>query len=149
MSVITPNSPSQRWLTPIIILMAVAAAAALGWAVISIASPAIITVVVVGLVLAVLTVVRAEFGLALLVLINYTRVSDTLIKYQGFPSVAKPLVALLVVTVLSHWVVYKEPPRGWDNSGNRSDHPVFPNIRFRPRKSENARESAGSGTAAG
>ena len=114
MSVITPNSPSQRWLTPIIVLMAVAAAAALGWAVIAIASPAIITVVVVGLVLAVLTVVRAEFGLALLVLINYTRVSDTLIKYQGFPSVAKPLVALLVVTVLIHWLLYKEPPRGWD-----------------------------------
>ncbi len=52
-------------------------------------------------------------GLSVLTFVTYTRLSDVLIHYHHFPSIAKPLVALLLGLVVLRWVLYGEEPRGW------------------------------------
>ncbi len=52
-------------------------------------------------------------GLTALVFITYIRLSDILIHYHHLPSVAKPLVALLLGLVLLRWMLRGEEPRGW------------------------------------
>lgn len=54
-----------------------------------------------------------EFGLLVLVFFSYTRFSDVLIEYEGFISIAKPFVVLLIVAILLRWAVYRDPPKGW------------------------------------
>ncbi len=52
-------------------------------------------------------------GLVALVAITYLRLSDVLVHYHHAPSIAKPLVALLLGLVIARWVLYGEEPRGW------------------------------------
>ncbi len=52
-------------------------------------------------------------GLSTLAFITYIRLSDVLIHYHNLPSVAKPLVVLLLGMVALRWVLHGEEPRGW------------------------------------
>jgi hypothetical protein len=84
-----------------------------GLAAARILSPLEVAVVAVGLVLVALTVSRPEYGLLLLVLISYLRLSDIAISHHGLPSIAKPFIGLLVGVILLRWVLYGEAPRNW------------------------------------
>jgi len=52
-------------------------------------------------------------GLVALTFITYLRLSDVLVHYHRMPSIAKPLVALLLGLVIARWVLYSDEPRGW------------------------------------
>ncbi len=52
-------------------------------------------------------------GLSALVFVTYLRLSDVLIHYHHLPSIAKPLVGLLLGLVLLRWALRREEPRGW------------------------------------
>ena len=77
-------------------------------------NPAYILFGLVGLVAFIVTIVSVEFGLLFLVFITYARVSDIVVHFHGAPSVAQAFIALLLLTVLIRWVVFKEKPIGWE-----------------------------------
>ncbi|GAB4535851.1 MAG: hypothetical protein Fur0018_26340 [Anaerolineales bacterium] len=52
-------------------------------------------------------------GLLALIVITYLRLSDILVHYHHLPSIAKPLVALLLGLVIMRWALYREEPVGW------------------------------------
>lgn len=57
----------------------------------------------------------SAWGLAALAFITYTRFSDVLIRNYGLPSIAEPLVGLLLLAIIGRWV-----------SGHRSEDWVAP-----------------------
>ncbi len=99
--------------TLVFALLAVSLGALAGMAAARVLSPLEVAAVAVGLVLVALTVSRPEYGLLLLVLISYLRLSDIAISYHGLPSIAKPFIGLLAGVILLRWVLYGEAPRNW------------------------------------
>lgn len=105
--------PQNRWLSLLFGLFAIAAGAVLGVAIAQSPSPIVVAAGVVALIVALVTVVKVEFGLFLLVIVTYLRLSDVAIKYYGAPSIARPLVGLLILAILYRWALTRRPPRGW------------------------------------
>ncbi len=67
----------------------------------------------IGLVLAVIIIIRPEAGGLALIFISYTRFSDVLLD-QGMPvSIADLLVLWLLVVLALRWFLYREVPSGW------------------------------------
>jgi len=66
-----------------------------------------------GLFLLALSIAKPETGLAVMVFVVYTNLSDVLISEFGFPSVTQPLVALAVVSVVARLLLFQEKIRGW------------------------------------
>ena len=75
--------------------------------------PLYILLAVAGLLVFVVTLYSTQFGLFVLVFISYTRFSDVFTEFHNSPSIAKPFLALLVVSILLRWVIFKDPPKGW------------------------------------
>jgi putative inorganic carbon (hco3(-)) transporter len=59
-----------------------------------------------------LSLYSLEFGLLFLVFISYTRFSEILMEFQGFPSIAKPFLVVMVVLILVRWAVVGDRPKG-------------------------------------
>lgn len=95
--------------------LAVLLGALSGIAVVYLDQPFYILMGLAGLIVFLLSVYSAEFGLFVLVFISYTRFSDIITEFHGFPSVAKPFVAILVVSIFVRWAVFGERPKGWLN----------------------------------
>ncbi|MBT7783675.1 MAG: hypothetical protein HN741_12235, partial [Anaerolineae bacterium] len=70
----------------------------------------------IAIVFALITVTNVELGLLALVFMVYTRTSDVLMKFHDIPSIAKPYIALLVVTILVRWIVGGQVSQGWGRS---------------------------------
>jgi putative inorganic carbon (HCO3(-)) transporter len=68
---------------------------------------------ILGLFLLAIAISRPELGLAALIIVVYTNLSDVLISRFGFPSIAQPLVGLLGVVILARWVVFQDTFEGW------------------------------------
>lgn len=68
---------------------------------------------VLGLILVLLTIREPEVGLQVFLLITYIRLSDVAIEYYNAPSIARGMVALLVVAVGLRWAIYRKLPVGW------------------------------------
>ena len=75
--------------------------------------PVVAAAVLVAPVAVAVGVARPDLGLVVLVFVTYSRVSDVLIEYHGLPSVAQPLVAVLLAVVLARWLALREEPTGW------------------------------------
>lgn len=54
-----------------------------------------------------------EIGLLILIFISYIRLSDVLIQFHGWPSIAQPFIALLIIGIIVQWLLFKRPARGW------------------------------------
>jgi len=54
-----------------------------------------------------------EIGLLILIFISYIRLSDILIKFHGWPSLAQPFIALLFIGIIIQWLFFKRPAKGW------------------------------------
>ncbi len=76
-------------------------------------SPVVVPLALVGLLVALATLVRIELGLVVLVFIMYTRLSDNLIKYAGAPSIADPFVIMLIGVIAVRWLLFQEQLTGW------------------------------------
>ena len=61
-------------------------------------------------------VFKPEWGVLLLVFISYTRFSDNLIDFYGFPSIARAYIGFLVVVIAIRWISFKEVPKGWEKA---------------------------------
>ena len=59
---------------------------------------------------------KPDWGVLLLVFISYTRFSDNLIDYYGFPSIARAYIGFLVVVIVIRWISFKEVPKGWEKA---------------------------------
>jgi O-antigen ligase len=75
--------------------------------------PLIVLAIPVALVVGLATFANSELGLLILIFITYTRFSDVLVKYQRLPSIADPLIGLLVVVLAVRLLLYGERPKGW------------------------------------
>ncbi len=75
--------------------------------------PTYILLALVGLAVFLVTLYSAQFGLLILVFISYTRFSDVFTEFHNSPSIAKPFLVLLVVSILVRWVISREAPQGW------------------------------------
>ncbi len=94
--------------------LALVIGAAAGYLVYFVNSPFYVLLALGGIAVFLLSLFYEEFGLLVLVFISYTRFSDVLIEYEGFISIAKPFVVLLIVAILLRWAVYRESPKGWE-----------------------------------
>ena len=101
-----------RW-SNIIIPLAIVIGAVVGTLVVRINQPIVILVALVGLIALIISTYSMEFGLLVLTFITYTRFSDVVVQYHNFPSVAKPLLALLILSILMRWALLRKPPHGW------------------------------------
>lgn len=103
------------WLANAITPLSIFLGAASGVLVVLLNQPLYILLGVVGLAAFVITIYSAQFGLFVLIFISYTRFSDVFTEFHNSPSIAKPFLALLVVSILLRWVIFRMPPKGWFN----------------------------------
>jgi len=75
--------------------------------------PAYILMGLVGIVVFLASLYSIEFGLIVLVFLVFTRFSDVIIEYHFLPSVAKPYMVLIFITILLRWVMFQNRPQGW------------------------------------
>jgi putative inorganic carbon (HCO3(-)) transporter len=75
-------------------------------------NPAYVLVGLASLIGFVVTIASTEFGLLLLVFITYTRFSDIVVHDYNAPSIAKSFIVLLIITIVIHWAISAERPRG-------------------------------------
>ncbi len=61
----------------------------------------------------ILLTLRPGLGLVILVFAVYTNLSDILISKFGLPSLAQPLVSLLVLVIVTRWLVFQDQFQGW------------------------------------
>jgi O-antigen ligase len=67
----------------------------------------------VAIIFALMIFLRPDWGLLLLIIMLYTRLSDILINYYDLPSVAKFYIPFLGLVILVRWLVYNEKPKNW------------------------------------
>lgn len=101
-----------KWAVPLLALAGLALGALIGLLVNTIANPFYVGVATLGLMAAVATVLRVEWGLLVLVFILYTRFSDVLVHTHGLPSIAQPFIALLLAAITLRLLWRWRPPRG-------------------------------------
>lgn len=89
-------------------LLAIGGSAFISLVVYLINDPALLAVAVAGLIVVAAIAIRLEIGLFVLVFITYTRFSDVLIHEHGLPSIAQPLLLLLLVIVAIRWSLLRE-----------------------------------------
>jgi putative inorganic carbon (hco3(-)) transporter len=65
------------------------------------------------LLLFILVTLRPRLGLVALVFAVYTNLSDILISKFGFPSIAQPLVAILILVIITRRLVFQDEFQGW------------------------------------
>ncbi len=61
--------------------------------------------------------VQPELGLMALIFITVTQISNVAIKFYGLPSLAQPLVGMLMLVVLIRFALHGERPTGWARIG--------------------------------
>lgn len=83
---------SKEWIIAAFVGLAVVVGLVLGGLTGLVGQPLYIVAGLAGLAVGVLTLFYIEFGLLVLVVLTYTRLSDVLVQYHGAPSVAKLFV---------------------------------------------------------
>jgi putative inorganic carbon (hco3(-)) transporter len=76
-------------------------------------SPVLLVIGVLGLGVIAFTVMRPQWGLALLIFLAYTRSSDVAVHFHGAPSILQPFLLVMLGVVLLRWRVRGERPVGW------------------------------------
>ena len=100
----------------VFLFLSIAVGIVAGVGVVLVGQPAFILVAIVGLMVFVGAVVSVEFGLIILVVLAYTRLSDIAVhRFDAF-SVAKLFIPLLIGAILIRWVLNSDSPRGWERT---------------------------------
>jgi putative inorganic carbon (HCO3(-)) transporter len=110
-----PNSLQAKLarLYNIFIPVAVLLGSAVGILIVKVDRPTLILLGLLGLIAFFVSIYSAEFGLLALAFITYTRFSDIVVQYHNSPSIAKPFLAMLILSILMRWVIFRESPKGW------------------------------------
>jgi O-antigen ligase len=107
------NGYSRTWTSlAVVILLASALGGIIGIA-LSKFPPIYVVAGELALVIAFITIANVELGLITLVIVTYTRLSDVLVHTYSAPSIAKPLIGLLLAAIAFQWIFYTKPPRDW------------------------------------
>ncbi|GAB4501963.1 MAG: hypothetical protein Fur0035_15080 [Anaerolineales bacterium] len=106
-------SLSGAWIPVTFGLLAVLLGGATGVAVVWLGKPLWAVAGVLGMFVALTSMLNAEVGLLGLLFITFIRLSDVLVKFYGAPSIAKPFIGLMLVGIALRWFFYRRPPRGW------------------------------------
>ena len=85
----------------------------IGTLVLWLASPLQTVGVALGLVAGMAAIIKVEWGLLFLVFITHNNMSTVLIEQYGAPSIAKVLVPLLIVGIITRYACSDERPIGW------------------------------------
>ena len=95
-------------------LIAIGAGCTLGIAIVDHRFLTLLSILVSGLILALLFKKNqaTKYGLVVLVFVVYTNLSDVLVRFHGIPSILQPLVALLFFLLLANWLIHKEKLSG-------------------------------------
>ena len=111
----TPDKSASKWTRQFNYFgpLAILVGALIGVSVVYLNRPYHILVGVAVLIGFLLSLYSLEFGLLFLVFISYTRFSEVLMEFQGLPSIAKPFLAILILSIVVRWAVFGERPRGW------------------------------------
>lgn len=104
----------SRWLSPYATLAVVFGGLA-GVVVVLVNQPAYVYIALAAIIVFLLALYSKEFGLTVLIFISYTRFSDVMTEFQGIPSIAKPYLVILIVSILLRWAIFRESPKGWGN----------------------------------
>lgn len=97
----------------VFIPLAIMLGAASGILVVLLGQPFYILLGLAGVIVFLLSIYSAEFGLLVLIFISYTRFSDIITEFHGFPSTAKPFIAILLASIFVRWAIFGERPKGW------------------------------------
>jgi putative inorganic carbon (hco3(-)) transporter len=106
------NNSSRSHISLAVVMIAVGLGGILGLA-LSKFPPIYVVAGEIALVGALIIIANVEIGLLVLVVVTYTRLSDVLVHTYSAPSIAKPLIALLVVAIAIQWIFRTGPPRDW------------------------------------
>ncbi len=109
----TPVQSRLARLFNIFIPLAILLGAASGTMVVILDNPDYILFGLAGIVVLLLSLYSTEFGLFVLVFISYARFSDVITEFHGFPSTAKPFIAILIISIFLRWAVFGDRPKGW------------------------------------
>jgi hypothetical protein len=99
-----PASGLVDWLTVLFTLLALAAGVIIALVVGQFGALALLAVAAIPVV--VIMFLQPDLGLVIFVFITYTNLSNVLIRFFGLPSIAQPMVALLVLVILVRHFVY-------------------------------------------
>lgn len=105
-----PQKPNLQLAIPLA-LIAILLGSAFGFVLPYIDNPAVLLVMIAGIPAVILTIMYPDYGLMFLIFLTYSRLSDSLEKYMGLPSVFLPFLGLLIVVVGIRWFLYNERPR--------------------------------------
>lgn len=105
--------PPGLWISLTFGLLAVVLGTVTGVAVVWLGKPLWAVAGVLGMFVALTSMLNAEIGLLGLLFITFIRLSDVLVKFYGAPSIAKLFIGLMLVGIVLRWIFYRQPPRGW------------------------------------
>jgi len=101
----------RKWLTPAFALVSILAGVIIAYLVGTTGLTSL--VIVPGIFLLIIAVIVPEVALFGLLFIIFINLSDVLINYHGLPSIAKPLVGIVLGILLIRAAVYKDRFYGW------------------------------------
>lgn len=103
---------SLDYQTLLFALLAVLSGIGMGMMTIALGSPALVAVFALSVILVIITLVHPEFGIAILTVMTFTRVSDILVAYHHAPSTVQPFMVLLVFSAGLYYVRARRRPVG-------------------------------------
>jgi putative inorganic carbon (hco3(-)) transporter len=84
----------------------------IGFASINFNNPLALSFVGIGIVAAISALLRPELGLLILMIMTFTRFSDILVGYHGFPSTYQPFLILLTIATVLYYLRAQRRPQG-------------------------------------
>lgn len=107
------NRTENRWVFPIASILLLVLTGIGAFLVTRINDVRLYFFFILGLISVAVTLWKIDWGLFMLVLISYARISDVAVHFYGAPSLLQPFIAFLAVLILIKWLVNGEAPRGW------------------------------------
>jgi O-antigen ligase len=108
---------NSKWPVAIITVLAILLGASIGIIVEKASNLTYVLAATAGLVVVLITIANTEFGLLVFVFTTYIRASDILVHDYGAPSIARALIALLVLSIVLKWATSGNLPKGWLTAG--------------------------------
>jgi len=108
-----PSASPSAWISLGFGLAAATLGGFIGVAVVWLGKPLWAVAGVLGMLVALTSMLNAEVGLLGLIFITFIRLSDVLVRFYGAPSIAKIFIGLMLVGIILRWLFYSQPPRGW------------------------------------
>ncbi len=105
---------SFRWWNIVWATLTIGSGIAAGFVAPKINNPLVIVLGLLGILVVIGIFTRQEWGLIIMTVMIYLRLSDVGVHYYGLPSILQPFLLLLIGVVFLRWVLAHERPVGWE-----------------------------------